>query len=495
MIKTDFRRKSRQRIKAKLAGDWQVVKAASRATAVTQLSFTEFVNKANPRYKWYPHVKQLAQVLQRVADGEISRLMVFMPPRHGKSELVSRLFSAYYLYRYPERWVGINSYAAELAYTFSRNARENYTRLGGLMKDGATAVKHWETGSGGGLWAAGVGGPITGKGFHLGVIDDPIKNAEEAASETVRAKQKDWLDSTFSTREEPDAAIIVIQTRWHEDDISGYLLQKEQDEPDHWHIVHLEAIKEEDTPKYPSTCTMEPDGREAGEPLAPMRYSLEKLNKIAKRIGKYFWDALYQQNPMPKAGTQFKREWFSHFVDALPVGCDRVRYWDKAGADENKGDYTVGALLARDSNGYYYVEDIVRGQWQADERNSIIRQTAELDRQNANIHHYREPDIWVEQPPGLGKESTVAVIRLLAGFHAQANPVNKDKVERAEPFKAQCQAGNVRLKRGHWNKDLIDELCAFPYEKHDDQVDGCSGAFNKLSEKILGGGFTSSRYA
>src|SRR5690349_9718553 len=125
--------------------------------------FHSFVSKANPRFKWYPHCERLASVLIRVANGELSRVMVFMPPRHSKSELVSRLFSAYYLSLFPDRWVGLSSYAAELAYTLSRAARENYQSYGGLVKDDAAAVKHWETNQAGGLWAAGVGGPITGK--------------------------------------------------------------------------------------------------------------------------------------------------------------------------------------------------------------------------------------------------------------------------------------------------------------------------------------------
>jgi predicted phage terminase large subunit-like protein len=448
-------------------------------------SFVDFVSRVNPRYQWYPHVKQLAAVLQRVADGEIDRLMIFMPPRHGKSELVSRLFSAYYLLCHPERWVGINSYAAELAYTFSRNARDNYTKAGGQVKSDAAAVKHWETGRGGGLWAAGVGGPITGKGFHLGIIDDPIKNAEEAASETIRAKHRDWYDSTFYTREEPESqntAIIVIQTRWHEGDLSGYLLDKEHDEPEGWHVVHFEAIKEPDMMLYPDTCTLEPDGRKEGEPLAPERYSLDKLKNISRRIGSYFFNALYQQRPSPKEGNQFRREWLSKFVDAVPNGCRRVRYWDTAGADEGKGDYTTGVLMARDPLGYYYVEDVVRGQWSAHKRNAIIRQTAELDRQRYNVIGHNEPDIYIEQPPGLAKESTEDIVRSLDGFSVYADRVTKDKIGRSEPYKAQCGAGNVYMVRGHWNRDYIDELCAFPYGANDDQVDGSSGAFNKLAD-------------
>lgn len=460
----------------------RIQEAAIRAAGGGAGSFADFVSRVNPRYQWYPHVKQLADVLQRVADGEIDRLMVFMPPRHGKSELVSRLFSAYYLLKHPGRWVGINSYAAELAYTFSRNARDNYTRAGGQIKHDAGAVKHWETGQGGGLWAAGVGGPITGKGAHLAIIDDPLKNAEEAASETIRAKHRDWYDSTLYTRMEPGGAVVVIQTRWHEGDLSGYLLDKEQEEPDNWHIVHFEAIKETDEMAYPESCTVEPDGRSEGEPLAPLRYSIDKLQNISRRIGLYFFNALYQQRPSPREGNQFRREWFSHFVDIAPSNCRRVRYWDTAGADEGKGDYTAGVLMARDPQGYYYVEDVVRGQWPAHKRNAIIRQTAELDRQRYNVVGQSEPDVYIEQPPGLAKESTEEIVRSLDGFSAYADRVTKDKMGRAEPFKAQCGAGNVRIVRGRWNVDFINELCAFPYGANDDQVDGSSGSFNKLAD-------------
>ena len=289
------------------------------------LTFPQFIDLvSNGKYHWYPYCVRLAHILQKVADGDLLRLMVFMPPRHGKSELVSRLFSAYFLYRFPDRWVGVNSYAADLAYTFSRAAKDNYLYADGIIRGDASAVKHWETGKGGGMWAAGVGGPITGKGFDLGIIDDPVKNAEEASSDVMRKKQKDWFDSTFSTREEPGAAIIIIQTRWHEDDLSGYILGKEEEEPEHWHVVHFEAIKEKESPEYPETCTVEPDPRKKGEALAPLRYPIEKLKKFANRIGSYFFGALFQQRPKPHEGNLFKRDWFE-LITRVPSRCRRRR--------------------------------------------------------------------------------------------------------------------------------------------------------------------------
>lgn len=231
--------------------------------------------------------------------------MVFMPPRHFKSEIVSRLFSAYFLYRHADRWIGLCSYAAGLSYTLSRNARDNYLKAGGTLKDDAGAVSHWETGKDGGLWAAGVGGAATGKGFHLGIIDDPIKNSEEAQSLVIQERNKDWYDSTFSTRQEPDAAIVIIQTRWSLHDTAGYLLEKEKEEPENWHILHFEAIKSETQPIYPVTCQLEPDRRESGEALNSERYPIDKLYKIRGRIGNYFFNALYQQSPTLRTGRVY----------------------------------------------------------------------------------------------------------------------------------------------------------------------------------------------
>lgn len=444
-------------------------------------TFREYVTRVSPRFRWYPHIVRLAEVLQRVADGELRRVMIFMPPRHGKSEAISRLFSAYYLSRYPERWVGVSSYAAELAYTLSRAARENYTRGGGDLSDSASAVKHWETTQGGGFWAAGVGGPITGKGFHLGIIDDPLKNQEEASSKTIREKQKDWYRSTFYTREEAnDGAIVVVQTRWHEDDLSGWLLSEEvgNDEPERWHVVHFEALREDSLPEYPESCTVEPDPREPGEALCPERYTAAKLRKIMRNVGSYVWNALYQGRPRAREGGFFRRAWFE-IVEASPKHATRVRYWDKAGT-ESGGDWTVGVKIARTMAGIYYVEDVVRVQHSPGARDQVILQTAQIDGRGC--------EQWSEQEPGSsGKADAAAFIRLLAGFTCHTEPASGSKELRAGPFAAQAEAGNVKLVLGAWNRDYLDELTDFPVGKHDDQVDASSGAFNRLAES--GGGW------
>jgi len=187
---------------------------------------------------------------------------------------------------------------------------------------------------------------------------------------------------------------------------------------------------------------------------------------------------LYQGNPTPAEGGMFHRSWFQ-IVDALPAGDNMTwaRWWDKAGTAK-AGDYSAGVLMAADGGGTYYVADVQRGQWSVDERNRIMLQTAALDAQrtgNACV-------TWTEQEPGSsGKESAEATIKMLAGYAVRAETSTGSKEVRAQPFAAQCEAANVKLLRGPWNGAYLDELCSFPFGTYDDQVDGSSGAFNKVA--------------
>lgn len=472
------------------------------------LTFREFVAFVRPSYQWYKHCVVLGDVLEKVASGEIKRLMIFMPPRHGKSEETSRLFSAYFLYRFPHRWVAVTSYAAELAYTLSGAAKDNYVAAGGALKKGAKAVKHWETGKGGGFWAAGVGGPATGKGWHLGIVDDPIKNAQEAASVRIRERNKEWFDSVFYTREEPwsdtdpNGALIIIQTRWHDDDLAGWQLAEEaaaaaemeadrkagvpedeiEDNAEHWHIVCLPAIAEA-LPAYPSTCTVEPDWRAEGEALCPERRPLRKLQRLLAKIKEYFFGALFQQRPRPKDGDAFRAAWFDlNLIAAIDLPAlddlDFVRFWDKAGSAKKRACFTAGVLIARSkSTGVYYVLDVVRGRWETGERETMMRATAVSDKAK-----WGEVTIWMEREPGSsGIDSARASCVNLAGFTVAAESASGEKEVRFEPFASQARAGNVKYVVGDWNGDYREELISLWNGHYKDQADATSGAFNKLA--------------
>lgn len=474
------------------------------------LTFREFVTRVNPRFRWYRHARRLARVLQRVADGELRRVMVFMPPRHGKSEEVSRLFSAYYLYRHPRRWVGLCSYGAELAFTLSRNARANYEAIGRTVSGAAGAVKHWETGQGGGMWAAGVGGPITGKGFHLGIVDDPVKNDQEAASPVIQERNREWWQSTFYTREEPDGAIVVLMTRWNENDLAGWLLSEERSddgEPERWHVVNMPAIYEgrptQDAAEhrlagddlrarltaafgntsptlgeFPASVTLEPDWRKPGEALCPERRDLVALSRIRRVAGPYYWAALYQQRPGPREGTKFKRAWFAV---ADPSAVPRrfrhiVRFWDLASTDGD-GDFTAGVKMGLDFQDMEWVLDVIAVQLAAGERDRLIRQTAVMD--GAQVHQ------WGQQDPGsAGKDAATDFRRQIAALGRTVNtePVSGDKLLRMDPLASAAHAGRITLVRAPWTKATLDHLAAIGSGgAHDDVADAMAGAHMKLT--------------
>jgi predicted phage terminase large subunit-like protein len=437
-------------------------------------NFRSFIGRVKRDFIFYPHCDLLADTLERVASGEIKRLLVQLPPRHSKSEMVSRLFSSYYLKKNPSHFVGIASYSAELAYSLSRAARENYLESGGTVQDDAASVKRWETSAGGGMWAAGVGGSLTGFGANLLLIDDSLKNAEEANSELIREKQKSWYSSTFYTRAEPNAAIIIIQTRWHEDDLTGWLLSEEAGEtPENWHILCLPALSDE-LPIFPSSCEVIEDFREAhGLALCPERYDEIKLAQIRSRIGSYHFDSLYQQQPTSKQGLFFDTTKLE-IVSAAPVDAVRWRGWDKA-ATENAGDFTAAVKLAKAPDGIIYIEDVVRGQFGTAKRDATIRNTALQDGMTVKI-------VGEQEPGSGGKESAENFIRLLSGFSVRTERATGSKELRADSFSSQLNAGNVKLVRADWNREFIEELRTFPRGKHDDMIDAVSLAFNAANQ-------------
>lgn len=467
--------------------------------ATPRLSFREFIQRVNPKYRFYAHAEILIDYLQRVADGEIDRLMIFMPPRHSKSETASRLFTAYYVYTYPFRWVGLCSYGAELAEGLSRVAQGHYREAGGRMDPKAGAVNLWGTLDGGGMWAAGVGGAITGRGFHLGIVDDPIKNSEEAHSETIREKHKDWWDSTFYTRAEPGAAIVVIQTRWHEDDLSGFLLSRENgDEPEQWTILNLPAIAEDpDADRFPETCTVVPDYREMGAALCPERYNAEKLNKIRRRIRPYFWNALYQQRPAAPEGAILKNHWWRFWRPAgselppVPVRladgsiflapvADRPAFldqqlqsWDMAFKDAESSSYVVGQVWGR-TGAMRYLLDQVRGQWE------FTKTAAEVVKL---VNRYPDATLRLIEDKANGPAVISALGKRVSGLVAVQ--VEGSKEARARAISGDIEAGNVYLPHpaiAPWIWEFMEECRAFPHGSHDDQVDALSQALRRFQK-------------
>ena len=426
------------------------------------LPFDRWLPAVTPQFTWnWQHLQFIREQLTRVTTGEIKRLMLFLPPRHGKSEMTTIRYAVWRLERNPELKIIIGAYNQTLANKFSRKARKIAdTRI--QLDGNRAAVEEWETEAGGGFRAVGLGAGITGQGGDLIIIDDPVKNREEANSETYRQKVWDWYTDDLYTRLEPGAAIILIMTRWHEDDLAGRILVSE--DKNDWTVISLPAEAEENDPLH----------REPGAALCPDRFNLNDLKRIKTVLGNSYF-ALYQQRPTAPEGGMFKREWFE-IVPQVPVNARRVRYWDKAGTTD-AGAFTAGVKMAIDSDGIFYIEDLIRGQWAATEREAIIKQTAMVDGPGV--------EIWVEQEPGSGgKESAESTIRNLAGFTIRADRVTGDKITRAEPFAAQAGGRNVKLKQGDWNRGYLDRLTVFPFGTYKDDIDASSGAFNKISEPM-----------
>lgn len=429
-------------------------------------TFRQWNERVTPTWRWdWPHIVLLQETLDRVLAGEIEKLIIQEPPRHGKSETATVRFPVYALECSPAIRVIIGAYNTTLAAKFGRKARKVAESTGMPLAEDRAAADDWETTEGGGVRSVGVGSGITGQGGDLIVIDDPVKSREEAESPTYREAVWDWYTNDLYTRREPGARMIVIMTRWHEDDLVGRILASE-DAP-HWTVLTLPALAEPNDPL----------GRPEGAALCPDRYDEEALASIRLVMGEYAFGALYQQRPSPRTGNMFPRDTVE-IIDAIPAGvARRVRYWDKAGTKDG-GKFSAGVRMAYVplgnviGQGSIIVEDVVRGQWSSEGRNAVMQQTAKM-----------EPGVRqkIEQEPGSGgKESAEFSVKLLAGSAVDVDRVTGDKVTRADPLSSQWQAGNVKLLRGEWNKAFLDEMEKAPNGTFLDQMDAAAGAFNDL---------------
>lgn len=460
----------------RLPSHWQALSSAQRAqlpilATASPLTLSCLMTGKTQRP---PHLALIENLFCEAVAGRIPRLMICLPPRHGKSETCSHWGPTWALTQRPETRIILCSYGADYAATWGRKVRDSILEAHGLglvahtvAADLSRASEFEMAGHGGGMVTAGVGGPITGRGADLLLIDDPVKSAEEAASPTYRERSWEWYNATAMTRLEPGGSVVLIQTRWHHDDLAGRILAEGAEG---WHVVNLPALAEEAGDVL---------GRQPGEALWPARYPAEVLRGIEKARGSYWWSALYQQRPTPREGGFFKQHWFT-IIDAAPaeVG-QRVRCWDKA-ATEGGGDWTVGVLMSRTAEGLFIVEDVRRVQESSGAVKTLILQTAALDGQAVQI-------VMEQEPGSSGKDVIADYRRALAGYTFKGVPATGDKALRADPFASQAEGGNVRLVRGPWNGAFIDELCAFDKGEHDDQVDAASGAFVQLA--------STSRYA
>jgi predicted phage terminase large subunit-like protein len=417
-------------------------------------SLVKFTEYTFPQYQTAEHHRLIAEKLEQVERGEIDRLMIFMPPRHGKSELATKRFPAYALGRNPNRQIIQASYNSDLATDFGRQVRnivntQRYqnvfdTELAGDSK----AANRWNTSEGGAYVAAGVGTAVTGRGADIFIIDDPLKDREEADSETRRETIWNWYTSTAYTRLMKGGAIILIQTRWHEDDLAGRLLEAEAKGGDTWEKLILPAKMSN------------------GEALWPQMFDSAALERIQNAIGPRDWSALYQQQPSPDEGTFFQRDWFNrHARPSEPVNVYMMS--DYAVTDDG-GDYTEHGVFGVGGTGRIYQLDWWHGQTSSD---VWIDEKLRLIRKWKPICSFGEAGVIQKAiEPMLRRRmietGTRCRMEWLSSIH--------DKATRARGFQARAAMGEVSLLEGEAGERVLNQLLSFPAGKHDDAVDVCS---------------------
>lgn len=419
-----------------------------------------------PSFDLSRHVEVLVERLEAVERGQSRRLIVTMPPRHGKSLTASQLFPSWYLGRHPERSVICATYGQDLSDDFGRRVRNLLSdplhadifpacRLAG----DSTSLRRFDTRAGGSYYAVGRGGPITGRGAHLLVIDDPLKDREEAHSETIRRALHEWFGSVAFTRLAPDAACVIIATRWHEDDLAGWLLREHAEEG--WEVLSLPAIAEVDEPF-----------RKAGEALWPERYPLEALESIRRQMGSAAFASLYQGRPSAATGAIFKREWFRSYGEPPAAFKQIVQSWDTAFKTGSENDYSVCTTWGVTDNGYYLLS-LWRGRVEFPELKRKLAEQAEAWNPHA---------ILVEDKAS--GQSLIQELKLATRFPVLAVKVDSDKRTRAEAVTPLFESGRVFLPQSaSWLNDFQDELASFPSGVHDDMVDSTTQALNHLREQ------------
>jgi predicted phage terminase large subunit-like protein len=420
-----------------------------------------------PQFERAPHHELLIRKLEAIERGEINRLMIFLPPRHGKSSITSSIFPAWFLGRHPQYHVIFATYGQELSDDFGRPVRNFIAdrvhqeifpncRLG----EDSTSVRRFNTTAGGAYFAVGRGGSITGRGAHLLLIDDPIKDFEEATSEKVRKALHEWYASVAYTRLMPGGAIIIIQTRWHEDDLAGWLLREHANE--NWDVLCLPAIAEQD------------EGfRKEGEALWPEKFPLPELERKRAAIGGRAWASLYQQRPAAADGVIFKRDWWQFFPPPLTVELNQiVQSWDTAFKKGTENDFSVCTTWGETSHGYYLLH-VWRERVEFPELKRVLASSAEQWKPNAII---------VEDKAS--GQSLIQELKLSTALPIIPVKVDSDKQTRAQAVTPLIEAGKVFLPQSApWVSHFVEEMACFPNGVHDDVVDATTQALNYLRVK------------
>ncbi len=460
------------------------------------MGFTLYT-KPNYETGWFNELLslELDKFIDDTEAGKMPRLMIFAPPRSGKSEKASRRLPARILGKHPDWNVIATSYSSDLANRMSRDTQriiedplyqDVYPDTHLAQSRTSQAIKTtelWETlkadGSlaGGSYRAAGVNGGITGQGMHIGIIDDPAKDFKTAASTTYQESVKDWYDTTFYTRLDPKInGIVIILTRWHQNDLAGQLLKEMAAGGEEWRVVSfpMEAEKEEFHTIADKTYML----RKPGEILFPERMPRHFVDKCKAR-GSLVWNALYQQRPTAKGGSLLRSDWFGSY-SVLPKLKYSVVIGDTAQKIKEKNDFSVFEHWGLGEDGYLYLIDLVRGKWEADE---LKRRAIAFWIKAKSLGNGRCRSMMIED-----KSSGTGLIQQIkkeskVNIPIKAIPRTIDKLTRFMDIQGYIQAGYVKLpEHAPWLNDFLAECegITMEFKTHDDQVDPMIDAVNEM---------------
>ena len=437
-------------------------------------SLLEYAKVQMPGYMSPSHIKLLASKLEAVERGEIKRLAIFMPPRHGKSQLTSQFFPSWFIGRNPSKYIIATTYSQDLADDFGRSVRnqildENFKKTFPeciLSKD-STSVKRFHTDLGGVYYAVGAGGAITGRGAHLLLIDDPIKGREEADSDAMRENLINWYKSTAYSRLQPGGSIILIQTRWHEDDLAGWILKETKHEP--WEVIEFPAVLDDKAAKILK--------RKKGEALWPEAYGMDRLEEIQKTAGSREWNALYMQRPAAEEGNIIKRWWWKQWEHNEPPECQYIlQSWDTAYTTNDKSDYsactTWGIFEDKQNITNAVLISAQRDRWAF----------PDLKSKAVEFYNNYQPDVILVEAKASGWSLIQELQR--AGLPITPyNPKKMDKRARAHAVTPIFEAGRVWFPKGKWwAEDVINQCAQFPTSNYDDFVDSTTQALLRLRQ-------------
>ena len=449
----------------------------AKAREACSQNYLKFVYEMWSAFIHGKHHEVMAEAFERVANGELKRLIINMPPRHTKSEFASYLLPAWFLGRYPDKKIIQTAHTAELAVGFGRKVRnlvnsKDFKRIfpNVSLQADSKAAGRWNTNKGGEYFAIGVGGAVTGKGADLLIIDDPHSEQEGASSDTnVFNRTYEWYTSGPRQRLQPNGSIVMVMTRWHQKDLTGQVVDAsvKRGGADQWEVIELPAI-------LPS-----------GSPLWSEFWKLEELEALKAELPTSKWMAQYQQDPTAEEGALVKREWWQEWEYQEPPQCEFIiQSWDTAFLKSERADFSACTTW-----GVFYKECEEDGQYAPNiillDAHKERLEFPELKKVAMEKYNAYKPDAFIVEAKAAGMPLIFELRQMGIPVQEYTPSRGNDKISRVNAVSDLFASGIVWAPQTRWAEEVIEEFAAFPNAEHDDLVDSSTQALLRFRQ----GGF------